>query len=432
MLTVGAEIVLDVDKPVAGGRMLARHDGQVVLVRGAIPGERVRIRIDEVGRDVAYGTTVDVLQPSTDRRPVLYDPACGGLAFAHIAYPRQLALKAAIIVDALARIGRLTLDAPPAIVPSPERGFRLRARLHVRGREVGFYREGSRHLCDATASGQFSGAAAELLGRLREWLRTLGPARAREIQLAEDLPAARRVLHVRCDTPVDEMPEPRLTALAGVQGITLSVASAPQPRQALGEPWVSDPISACAPARLSGADWPIRRHAASFFQSNRAVLPALVTAVLDAAGRGVVVDLYAGVGLFALALAAAGSERVEAVESDWWSGQDLAANARSFGHQVSVTLTTVEDYLRARAGPAVETAVVDPPRTGLSKAAVAGLLALRPARVVYVSCDVATFARDARRLVDGGYRLEHVQGFDMFPNTAQVELVGVFRRGGGS
>ena len=149
------------------------------------------------------------------------------------------------------------------------------------------------------------------------------------------------------------------------------------------------------------------------------------------AGRlpdGPAVDLYAGVGLFAISAAASGWDHVTAVEGDPISAADLAANASAFADRLRVTT----HRSKRRSGPggpgATPRVIVDPPRTGMSRAAVDGLLAARPRRVVYVSCDVATLARDARRLVDAGYGMGDVEAFDLFPNTAHVEVLTDFTR----
>jgi 23S rRNA (uracil1939-C5)-methyltransferase len=144
---------------------------------------------------------------------------------------------------------------------------------------------------------------------------------------------------------------------------------------------------------------------------------------------GSVTDLYAGVGLFAISLAALGRTDVAAVEGDRYSAADLEANARPYGKAVAVAHASVEEYLERRSVRAPATLVLDPPRTGVSSEAMSGIIALKPQRVVYVSCDLATLARDARRFVESGYRLDHVEAFDLFPNTAHVETLAVFVRG---
>jgi 23S rRNA (uracil1939-C5)-methyltransferase len=193
-----------------------------------------------------------------------------------------------------------------------------------------------------------------------------------------------------------------------------------------GNPTVGDSFAILTGGRA--ADGELRRHPESFFQANRFLLPSIVSHVLDAVPPdGEVLDLYAGVGLFALALAARGQRGVTAVEGEPSSGRDLRRNTLPFGDAVRVVLGSVEGYVAgSRARPA--TVVVDPPRTGISKEAMRAVARLGAARVVYVSCDPATMARDARRLVDAGYAVASLRGFDLFPNTPHVETLGVFVR----
>jgi len=172
----------------------------------------------------------------------------------------------------------------------------------------------------------------------------------------------------------------------------------------------------------------LRRHAASFFQGNRFLLAALVGRVMDAVpDTGDVLDLYAGVGLFSIALAAAGRRDIVAVEGDRESGADLLRNAAPYGGAVKAIVGLVEEHVR-RSSPRPSAVIVDPPRTGISQEAMDVLPQLAAGRIVYVSCDPPTMARDARRLVDGGYRLAALAGYDLFPNTPHVEVVGVFER----
>src|SRR5688500_8686556 len=112
MLTPGDLIEAAIEKPAAGGRMIARHDGQILLVAGAIPGERASVRIDRVEKRLAFASAIQIHEPSADRRDPGADPLCGGCVYAHIAYPRQVVLKAEIIADAFARIGHIPITAP--------------------------------------------------------------------------------------------------------------------------------------------------------------------------------------------------------------------------------------------------------------------------------------------------------------------------------
>jgi 23S rRNA (uracil1939-C5)-methyltransferase len=132
--------------------------------------------------------------------------------------------------------------------------------------------------------------------------------------------------------------------------------------------------------------------------------------------------------LFSVALAAVGRQEITAVEGDPVSSRDLLRNAAPYYDQLRVHRSSVEAYL-ARAEMPARTLIVDPPRTGMSKEAAEAIARAHVQRIVYVSCDPPTMARDARRLLDGGYRLRSLRGFDLFPNTPHVETVGVFDSG---
>jgi tRNA/tmRNA/rRNA uracil-C5-methylase (TrmA/RlmC/RlmD family) len=137
------------------------------------------------------------------------------------------------------------------------------------------------------------------------------------------------------------------------------------------------------------------------------------------------VDLYAGAGLFAIAAAAQGRVPVVAVEGDAQSAADLRRNAEPWRGLLQARHESVEAYLQRQRSIRPQTLVLDPPRTGLSPRAAEGVAALRAPRVVYVSCDVPTLARDVRKLADAGYQLEELRAFDLFPDTAHVETVAV-------
>ena len=412
MITAGATLPLLIEKPAAGGRMIARADGQVVLVSGAIPGERVQVRIERVTKGVGYGDTVTIDEPSPDRREPFTDLACGGSLYAHIAYPRQLAIKAQVITDAFARIGHLTLPSPIAVASSPEEGYRMRARLHVRGHRVGFFREGTHEVCDARDTRQLLPESCDVVDRLAAALRSLGADAVREIELSENIDARERAVHFETSERVDAR---ILDKLSSIDGITRG-------------PHVTDRL------RLGESEVTLRRHVQAFFQGNRHLLRDLVSHVVERVPMGSgVVDLYAGVGLFAVAAATTRAATVAAVEGDAIAAADLQTNAAAAGSQIVAMKGAVEGFLasglsRRIAGPPPETVIVDPPRTGMSREALDAVIRFMAARIVYVSCDVATLARDSRRFVDAGYAITRADAFDLFPNTPHVETVVVFER----
>jgi len=414
---------LTIERPAVGGRMIARHQGRVVLVEGAIPGERVRVAVERTRRDVMFARTVDVLDASPDRRPVEAPPSCGGRRFAHIAYRRQLDLKAEIVRDALSRIGRIDLTSSPSVAASDRSGYRMRARLHVAQGRVGFFDDGSHDVCHVAGTEMLSTRTERVVDRLNTLARVLTKVGTQTIDVAEDLPGDHRVLHltVTRDTESTLHQLSRDALVEQVSGLSVSrVDGDHSVRVVFGTPWVSDPVVAFLSSR--GGDAPLRRHATAFFQSNRSLVPQLVAAVAALCDRGPLVDLYAGVGLFAVSLASRDGRRVTAVERDPASSLDLVANA-ACQKAVRVVRASVETYLKRCGALHDATVIVDPPRSGLSQEVVTRVIRCRPRRVVYVSCDVSTQARDLRRLTSAGYGLTDVQIFDMFPDTPHIETV---------
>lgn len=414
---------LSIERPVAGGRMLARHEGQVVFVQGAIPGERVRVRIERRQKQLLFADTVEVFEASSDRREAHCDLACGGSAYAHIQYERQRLLKGEIISDAFARIAKQPLTAPVTVAASPEAGYRMRARVHVDGGRWGFYREGTHVMCDALATRQLrddtSAAVSAFLAA-----QPAVAAHLAAITICENVDATSRVLQLETRERA-----PKIGKLAGEIGVGIDGVTSIDGPVLAGAAWVSDTAQA-----IWAGDAPIdpaiawRRRPASFFQGNRYLLGALVSEVLrSAAGARRVIDLYAGGGLFSVALAASGAQ-VVSVEMDGSSTRDLTDNAKPFGEALVPLVSPVEAILRQRPPCVADTIVMDPPRVGASPEAVAGLITWAPPRIVYVSCDPPTLARDCAKLVAAGYTLTSLTGFDLFPNTAHVEAVAVLER----
>jgi len=416
----GTLLTLDVEKPAAGGRMLARHNGQIVLLWGAIPGERVRARVERVGKGVVYAETADVIDPSPDRRSDAGDWRCGGNVLAFVAYARQLQLKGQIIQDALARIGRLPLSTVPDVIGSPEHGYRMRARLHAANGRIGFYREGTHTLCAVGQTRQLADSTAAWLERAGQLVSSQAMNALTALEISENIAGDQRACHLEMHGGSEASAFATLSD--GLVGLSAARADRSGVEVISGSPVVSDSVRGVR----------FQRDVRAFFQGNRFLIERLVEHVRARVPAGPVIDLYAGVGLFGLSLAAAGQASVIAVEGDSVSGADLKRNAEPFGERVRLERRSVEQFV-ALARDRKEnltgaTMIVDPPRTGMTREALTGVIGLQPVRVVYVSCDVATLARDTRTLLDAGYELKELTGVDLFPNTAHVESVGVFVR----
>jgi 23S rRNA (uracil1939-C5)-methyltransferase len=420
-----------IEKGVYRGRGLARVDGQVVLVPGAYPGDRVLVRLDEVHAGWSSGPVLERLDPAPERRdsPCPYVPRCGGCAYQDLAYEAQLSMKEAILRESLARAGA-PWEGPIALHPSPERGWRSRASLHFAvgedGLRLGLHQEGTRRVVDVEACLQLSEGANRAARAIRDLLagrRELWPG-LRGLDLLEPPEGGGVVasLQARLTAREASWVAARATEVPGLAG--LGVSSSAGMRWLLGGRHVETSVLGVT----------LRVHVRSFFQANRFLLEPFARAVVDMVpkGAGAVVDLYSGVGLFALPLAARGEPQVVAVELSPTAAEDARwAVRRNALRGVRVLAQDVASALsRSRPGPG-ERILLDPPRTGAG-AEVVGLVADRaPEAVVYVSCDPPTLGRDLALFAARGLRPDAVRLFDLFPDTFHVETVVRLRPGGG-
>jgi 23S rRNA (uracil1939-C5)-methyltransferase len=428
---VGERVRLRTGAMVHGGACLARPDGEpdapAILVAGALPGELVTVELSGRRRGVTRGRAIEVLEASPDRieAPCPYYGVCGGCDMQHIAYERQLALKREVVVDAMRR---QRVDLPEGELPV--HGMRDPWRYRWRGEF---------HSVRERAGGGVTGdpGPGAILGlgfnRARSWTPVaVDDCLIHHRAITDALPAL-AALAQRSGTE-------RLTALhltAGEQGAELLVS--PRPREAIP----AAALDGAALAHGGGVRWvtggttlrwgelAARVEAQSFIQVNQEQMGVLYDRALAALGdpRGArVVDAYAGIGLLSCAVARAGAS-VVCIEENRWAARLGMLNARLNGVEGRVRYIPrrVEDAL-AEAGD-VDALLLDPPRAGCA-GSVTGRLALAgPARIVYVSCDPATLARDLHLLVASGpYTLESLELVDMFPQTHHIESVAALYR----
>ncbi len=377
-----------VESLAAGGDGVA-HDaqGRVVFVPLSAPGDRVRVRLLERRKRHARGEVLEVLEASPHRVVPRCDVfgTCGGCTWQHVDYPTQLQAKAAIVADALRRLGRIEVDEPVPITPSPAPyGYRARARLVEEGDHLGYRMRRSHRVCVVKACPVLRPELESVLARPRRASAGREPGSEWELAVGSD-----------------------------------GVARAERLRGAAGSP------GAASELRL-GEDR-LRVSHGVFAQANALLLESLATAVSREAckpGGGVgAVELYAGAGLFTLALARR-FDQVWAVESHPGAVADLRFNLGQAGcDNVHVHEGPVEGVLPAFGLRRPDVLLLDPPRTGVTPAALACVVELAPARIVYLSCDPATLARDLARLRDDGYRVRAVEAFDLFPQTPHVEVL---------
>ena len=426
-----------IERILPGGLGLAHAEGQTVMVALAAPGDRVRVRIDRVKGSVTFASIEEIIEPSPARvePPCPYFGRCGGCDFQQLNYQAQLAAKIEIVKDCLHRIARIE-NVPDfeIIAASNEWHYRARAQWQYDAdqKRLGYFESGSRRVCDVAQ-------CAVLVPDLQIALENL------RAQMADDsLPEDAR--YVR--------------AIAGDDGVSI----APSVRS----PSVSEDNLREVRRSIHGETYTLT--AENFFQTNVDLLPGLIDAAIGGASGERAIELYSGVGLFTLPLArsfksviaveddrnaarrarqnlaTAGLTNAEIANADvaGWLKENLecggrAQHRRRFGSSVSGKLASPihsspnQDPIQSavNAGALQKGALqgqtdfllLDPPRTGAESRVIGGILQLRPKRICYVSCDPATLARDLKKLIAGGFSLDSILAFDMFPQTHHVETV---------
>jgi len=425
------------------GQGVGRIGGLVTFVTGGLPGERVRIAVDEVKKNYASAHAIAIEQASTDRVdprcPVF--PRCGGCQTRHVRYAAELTWKRRLVADALIRLGGFAgievLDV--VATPGADDGYRNKVALvsrteHGRSR-LGFFGARSHRLVAIEG-------CPVLLPRLQHVVKQL-------VAFADDVPDVMRgVEHVVARASATgphtvvsfngRAPNRSLGAAVGdlrrrIPELT-GVVSNWEPSSAnavFGRRFATLWGAPVMRERVGGADFVFG--AASFFQINTAMLELVAARVIDALrGARRVVDLYAGVGTFAILLskhgiATTGVESFQPAVDEAWANAAHNSVTNAAFECAPVTEALAGERGRTLLAGA-DAVIVDPPRKGCEEDALAALGAHAVPRILYVSCNPATLARDGAILRGAGYRLDRVQPFDMFPQTGHVEMVAEFAR----
>jgi 23S rRNA (uracil1939-C5)-methyltransferase len=438
----GDELELTIDSLAFGGNGVARHDGYVVFVVGAVPGDRVRARVTRPKRDYAEAITVEILEPSPERIPATAPHP--GVPWQVLPYERQLAIKAQQVEDALRRIGKLDGFVMEPIVPAVEQ-WRYRNKLEYSfGTEddgelvFGFHAPGHWErivsIDDCLIASERSNVASR---QVLDWCRARGltayDRRTHEGFLRNlVVREGRRTgqIQVRLVTMPGTLDTDGLAEAVDCDGLLWTAFDGVGETTALGE---TELISGAdyLDEEVNGLQFRISPHA--FFQTNTEMAEKLYAIAGEyAALRGFerVYDLYCGIGTIGLTLAPRASELwglelIEPAIGDAISNAKLndVDNAHFFAGDVRVALRA----LVAEAGTP-DVVVVDPPRAGLSTKVVRRIIDTSPKRIVYVSCNPTTLAPNAAQLVEAGYILRRVTPVDMFPQTPHIECVALLER----
>jgi len=394
---VGAQFDAQIGKVAHGGHCVTRYDGRVVFVRHALPGESVRVQVTD-GREgdrFLLGDAIEILEPSAHRVtapcPLAGPGRCGGCDWQHSELTYQRELKASVVAEQLQRLAGLDVDVEVEALPGDREGLRWRTRT------------------------EFAIDSSGVAGLHRHHSHEIIPVR--DCPISSERVIATGVLDRRWPMAssvdvVDASGEPRAVTV-------------PLPSRGSTVPHVTE--------RVDTGDWSgeFRLSARGFWQVHPQAAATFVSHVLrelaPQAGERAL-DLYAGVGLFALAIAdAVGSTgAVLALESDPRAIADAKSNLR-LRPEIELRRVKVERGLKplVRQGIHTDLVVLDPPRTGAGKSVVKDIAALAPRAIAYVACDPAALARDVAYARDAGYGIRSLRAFDAFPMTHHVECIAI-------
>jgi 23S rRNA (uracil1939-C5)-methyltransferase len=425
---------VEIERLLPGGVGLAHAEGLTLFVSLAAPGDVLRVEIDRIQGKVGFASIIEILKPSPLRvePPCPYFGRCGGCDFQQLTYEAQLNAKVEIIRDCLHRIAKIDIPLDIHIHPSPNQWhYRARAMWQVDSNEkhLGYFERGSNRVCDVEYCGVLVPELQATLERVRNEIREETAAeRLRDIEIVagdEGVSVAPPLAGFKTDI---------VSRVIGNETYHFSAEAFFQINHELLEPLIDEAM----------------RNANRAEHAAEEDAPGETNSDPSGAAKGeTAIDLYCGVGLFTLPLARR-FERVIGVEGSARATEFARRNLefakrgssptvrkgvvagpanvdiRSVGlGNVDIVTAHVSDWMKhhARSFCPVDFLLLDPPRAGAENAVIAGILALRPARIAYVSCDPATLARDLKKLIAGGYNLDSVVAFDMFPQTHHVETI---------
>jgi 23S rRNA (uracil1939-C5)-methyltransferase len=384
--TTGDVIDLTVEKIVPRGFGLGFAENLTVLVPLSAPGDKLRVRIRDIKKRMAFADIVEIRQPGPHRTTPACEHfgKCGGCDLQQMTYKAQLDAKSGLVRDCLTRIGKIDYDGEIPVIASPQPfGYRARARWQIDGKRnaIGYFARESKRLVPINNCPVLTPGLQSTLDYIRE---TMGMdetwAGARELEAATGDEG-----RVSMFTPDRKELSPEVTFAVNGDSYAFS--------------------------------------AATFFQANKFLVGELIDTALGDAGGETAFDLYSGVGLFTLPMARR-FEKVIAVEENRVAAGLAEKNVEvaRFAN-VDVINRRVAKFLAGKTVKSPDFILLDPPRAGDESAVIQGIAKLKPARISYVSCEPSILARDLRILVDAGYQIDKITALDMFPQTHHVETV---------
>jgi len=414
---------LSIEKLVYGGYGLAHHKDKVVLVRYSAPQELVDAEIIEEKKDYSEAQVKNIVISSNVRReaPCPYYGVCGGCHLQHIDYNAQVESKEIILAETLQRIGKIKepnlLDSIPS---GQEFGYRIRVQFKVKNGKLGFFRWNEREIVDIENCPITHPKINELIKPLKDC-----SVYIKELQEVHVIysPTEDKFL-VKFITPTEinrdllsNLKEDYLPPEVVGVGDYSRLRTVLNRRYWIGKEYLY----------IKVGGWTYRVSADSFFQVNYTIWERFIDAVCSGISFKKALDLYCGVGFFTIPLSEKGNF-IEGSDSSSSAINDAEYNAKINGRDNVVFIKSdAYRHLKSRGGDVLDLVVLDPPRSGLDSRELDLLVKNKPERIIYISCNPSTLARDLKVLLKNGYTLEGIRLVDMFPQTYHIESISYLR-----
>ena len=406
------------------GEGIGSYEGFTFFVEGALPGEMVEAEIIKQHKNYGRARLKKILQSSPQRvePSCRFFGQCGGCQIMHLSYDQQLGVKRQRVIDALRRIGKITdVDVAPCL-PSPlSLNYRNKIQLPVRTGTIGLYARGTHDIVDVDSCQIHCALGEEVYKKIRVLAKETEGLRHILIKTAVNSEEVLVILVTSSGRLLNDLAKEIMSHCSHVKGVVQNI------NDSVGNTILGKTYKVLAGAghiteKLCGLIFKVSP--ASFFQVNPQQAECLYAKALEFAelsGEETVLDAYCGVGTLSLIFARQ-AERVIGVECIPEAIEDAKGNAQlnQVGN-VSFVCADAESYIQKLT--AIDLVLLNPPRKGCDPAFLEGVKRLHPKKVVYISCDPATLARDLSQLCSYGYKIEAVQPYDMFPQTAHVECV---------
>lgn len=398
-------ITLKAELPAYGAFSICRVEGKVAMIKGAIPGETVRVKIDEEKKDYYRASTIEVLDPSPDRETPAckFFGLCGGCNLQYITHQRQILIKDDVLRDCLKRLAKIEMPLESRLSGDNPWNYRYRGQFKISRGKTGFYREKTREVIDIDACPLMSGPINMALPGIKPLLSDLDSGEV-HISCGDGVIALLKI-------PEHSGDSGKLAARFLDEGFSgISVIAGDRPPLFFGKPHIT--LDLCKLHYTVSS--------MSFFQShwllNQRVV-ALVKETLQPLKGKRVLDLYSGAGNFALPIAV-DAEEVIAIEESHHAIEDGKRNLKTNNIKNCRFIHSAVEGLSA--ADYCDILIADPPRLGLTSSVVNSVLTMKPERIVYISCNPTTLARDLKKL-SASYDVESVRMIDFFPQTYHIE-----------